>query len=538
VDVNVGDVHDALAAAFPDRAAVVFRDRRFTWAQTAERARRLAHHLHTRGLGCHRERSELEPWESGQDHLGIYCHNGNEFLEAMLGAFKARVAPFNVNYRYHADELRCLLADARASALVYHSAFAPALASIRGALPRLRVLLQVPDASGAPLLSDAEWYEDALAAAPADALPVTPSPDDLYILYTGGTMGRPKGVLWRQGDAFTECFGGVRTATSLDDVVAAATTQLQSLIAPPLMHGAGQWVSFLTWFTGGTVFVPPHPERLDPASVWRTVEQERITFLLVVGNAFVGPLLDELERHAYDLSSLTVLLSGGALLAPTLKHSLVAHLPALMIVDGLGASETGGQLTQVSTGGCTPSGTFPLAPNSVVLSEDRTRVLEPGDDELGWLAKFGRLALGYLGDPARTAETYPVIDGVRYAVPGDRARLRPGGMVEVRGRDSATINTGGEKVFAEEVEAALRAHHDVYDCVVAGRPSDRWGSEVVAVVQLREGCEADEDALLDAAAERISRYKLPKAFVFVDEVVRSPSGKPDYRWARMIARDA
>jgi acyl-CoA synthetase (AMP-forming)/AMP-acid ligase II len=538
VDVNVGDVHDALAAAFPDREALVFRDRRFTWAQTADRTRRLGNHLHARGLGCHRERDQLEPWESGQDHLGIYCYNGNEYLEAMLGAFKARVAPFNVNYRYRADELQCLLLDARAAGLVYHSTFAPAVASIRDALPRLRVLVQVPDASGEPLLPGAEWYEDALAGAPAHAPPVSPSPDDLYILYTGGTMGRPKGVLWRQADAFTECFGGVRTATTLDDVVAAATTQLQALIAPPFMHGAGQWVSFLTWFTGGTVFVPPHPERLEPASVWRTVEQERVTFLLVVGDAFVRPLLDELERRTYDLTSLTVLLSGGAPLAPPLKHSLLAHLPALMIVDGLGASETGGQLTQVSTGGCTPSGTFPLAPDNVVLSEDRTRVLEPGDDELGWLAKRGRLALGYLGDPSRTAETYPVVDGVRYAVAGDRARLRLDGMVEVRGRDSATINTGGEKVFAEEVEAALRTHPDVYDCVVAGRPSERWGSEVVAVVQLRQGCERDEDALLDAAAERISRYKLPKAFVFVDEVVRSPSGKPDYRWARAIARDA
>jgi 3-oxocholest-4-en-26-oate---CoA ligase len=538
VDVNVGDVHDALAAAFPEREALVFRDRRFTWAQTAERTRRLANHLHARGLGCHLERSELEPWASGQDHLGVYCHNGNEYLEAMLGAFKARVAPFNVNYRYRADELQCLLVDACAAGLVYHSTFAPAVGAIRDALPRLRVLLQVPDASGEPLLPGAEWYEDALAAAPTHAPPVTPSPDDLYILYTGGTMGRPKGVLWRQGDAFTECFGGTRTATSLDDVVAAATTQLQALIAPPFMHGAGQWVSFLTWFSGGTVFIPPHPERLEPASVWQTVEQERVTFLLVVGDAFVRPLLDELERRTYDLSSLTVLLSGGAPLAPPLKHALLAHLPALMIVDGLGASESGGQLTQVSTGGCTPSGTFPLAPDNVVLSEDRTRVLEEGDDELGWLAKRGRLALGYLGDPTRTAETYPVIDGVRYAVPGDRARLRPDGMVEVRGRDSATINTGGEKVFAEEVEAALRTHPDVYDCVVAGRPSERWGSEVVAVVQLREGCEADEDALLDAAAERISRYKLPKAFVFVDEVVRSPSGKPDYRWARAMGRDA
>jgi acyl-CoA synthetase (AMP-forming)/AMP-acid ligase II len=538
VDVNVGDVHDALAADIAEREAIVFRDRRITWAQTAERTRRLAHHLYHRGLGCHRERAELEPWESGQDHLGICCHNGNEFLESMLGAFKARVAPFNVNYRYGAAELRCLLADARAAGLVYHSTFAPAVASIRESLPGLRVLVQVPDSSGAALLPGADWYEDALAAAAPHAPPVTPSPDDLYILYTGGTMGRPKGVLWRQADAFTECFGGTRTATSMDEVVAAATTQLQALIAPPFMHGAGQWVSFLTWFTGGTVFVPPHPERLEPAGVWRLVEQERITFLLVVGDAFVRPLLDELDRRRYDLSSLTVLLSGGAPLAPPLKHALLAHLPALMIVDGLGASETGGQLTQVSTGGCTPSGTFPLATHSVVLSEDRSRVLAPGDDELGWLAKHGRLALGYLDDPVRTAETYPVIDGVRYAVPGDRARLRADGMVEVRGRDSATINTGGEKVFAEEVEAALLTHPDVYDCVVAGRPSDRWGSEVVAVVQLRQGCEADEASLLDAAGAGLARYKLPKAFVFVDEVVRSPSGKADYRWARAIARDA
>jgi fatty-acyl-CoA synthase len=536
VDVNVGDVHDALAAAMPERETLVFRGRRFTWAQTAERTRRLANHLHDLRLGSHRERDELEPWESGQDHLGICCHNGNEFLEAMLGAFKARVAPFNVNYRYRADELRCLLADARAAGLVYHSTFASAVASIRASLPGLRVLLQVPDGSDEPLLPGAAWYEDALAAASPGPVPEATSPDDLYILYTGGTMGRPKGVLWRQADAFTECFGGTRTATAMGDVVAAATTHLRALIAPPLMHGAAQWVSFLTWLTGGTVFVPPHPERLEPASVLQLVERERITFLLVVGDAFARPLLDELARNRYDLSSLTVLLSGGAPLAPVLKDALLAHLPALMIVDGLGASETGGQLTLVSTGGCAPSGTFPLAPNSVVLSENRSRVLEPGEDELGWLAKTGRLALGYLGDPARTAATYPVIDGVRYAVPGDRARLRADGMVEVRGRDSATINTGGEKVFAEEVEAALRTHPDVYDCVVAGRPSDRWGSEVVAVVQLRAGCEPDEDALLDAAAERIARYKLPKAFVFVDEVVRSPSGKPDYRWARDVAR--
>jgi fatty-acyl-CoA synthase len=217
-----------------------------------------------------------------------------------------------------------------------------------------------------------------------------------------------------------------------------------------------------------------------------------------------------------------------------LKRELLDHLPTVMIVDGLGSSEAGGQLTQVSTGGHWATGTFPLAPDSAVLSADRTRVLERGDAELGWLAKRGRLALGYLGDEAKTRETYPLVDGVRYAVPGDRARLRADGAVEVHGREASTINSGGEKIFAEEVEAAIKAHSAVYDCVVAGRPSERWGHEVVAVVQLRPGHDVDGPALRAAAGERLARYKLPKAFVFVDEVVRSPSGKPDYRWARAV----
>jgi fatty-acyl-CoA synthase len=393
----------------------------------------------------------------------------------------------------------------------------------------------VRDHSCHALLPGAVWYEDALAAAPSGCPPVQPSPDDLYILFTGGTTGRPRGVMWRQGDAFTECFGGSRTATSIADVVAAASTQLQALLAPPFMHGAGQWVGFLTWHTGGTIYLQRRPERLDPADIWGIVERERVTFLLVVGDAFARPLLDELERRVYDLSSLTVLLSGGAPLAEPLKQALLVHLPTLMIVDGLGSSEAGGQLTHVSTAGDASTGTFPLASGSVVLSADRMRVLDPGDDELGWLAKSGRLALGYLGDAGKTHETYPVVGGVRYAVPGDRARLRLDGRVEVHGREASTINSGGEKIFAEEVEAAVKAHPDVYDCVVAGRPSERWGSEVVAVVQLRAGLAPDPAALRRAAGTRLARYKLPKAFVFVDEVVRSPSGKADYRWAREVA---
>jgi acyl-CoA synthetase (AMP-forming)/AMP-acid ligase II len=541
--LGVADVHEAIAASRPDELCLVFRDRRLTWAEVTERTRRLANFLIGHGLGCHTERAHLLGHESGQDHLGIYLHNGNEYLEAMLGAFKARVVPFNVNYRYVAEELLYLLTDAAARAILVHSQFAPTLAAVLPELPSLEVVLQVPDASGHDLLPGAIWYEDALAAAsperPDQERPALRwSADDLYMLYTGGTTGMPKGVLWRNGDAMIECFGGSPTATTLDEHVAQAQTGLQALLAPPFMHGAGHWMSFRTWLGGGTVYVQSVPERLDPADIWSLIERERLNFLLIVGDAFARPLIDELERTDYDLRSLTVLLSGGAPLSANLKSELLAHLPALMIVDGLGSSEAGGQISHVSAGGRASTGTFEISPGNVVLSADLDRVLEPGDDEIGWLAKTGRLALGYLGDPDKTARTYPLIGGVRYAVPGDRARLTDDGQVELHGRDSVTINSGGEKIFAEEVEAALKAHPGVYDCVVAGRPSERWGNEVVAIVRIRDGHDVDDGDLLAEAERHIARYKLPKLIIHVDEIVRSPAGKADYRWAARTARNA
>jgi 3-oxocholest-4-en-26-oate---CoA ligase len=536
---SLAEIHEAIAASRPDVDCLVFRDRRLSWADVTDRTRRLANHLITAGLGCHTERSELAGHESGQDHLAIYLHNGNEYLESMLGALKARVVSMNVNYRYVAEELRYLLNDSAARAIVVHSVFAPTLAEVLPHLPDLRVILQVPDESGNPLLPGAVWYEDALAAASPDRPPVEWSPDDLYMLYTGGTTGMPKGVMWRNGDALVECFGGSKTAASVEEFVAEADTGLQALLAPPFMHGAGHWMSFRTWLGGGTVFVQSIPDRLVPSDIWSLVERERVNFLLIVGDAFARPLIDELDQptsgHVYDLSSLNVLLSGGAPLSASLKDEFLAHLPTLMIVDGLGSSEAGGQVSQVSTGGSSTTGTFEMTPGNVVLSADLDRVLQPGDAEIGWLAKTGRLALGYLGDPAKTARTYPVIDGVRYAVPGDRARLLDSSIVELHGRDSVTINSGGEKIFAEEVEAAIKSHPSVYDCVVTGRPSERWGNEVVAVVRIRTGHQVTDTDLLTAASAHIARYKLPKVIRYVEEIVRSPSGKADYQWARNLA---
>ena len=536
--LGMAEIHEAIAATRPDEECLIFRDRRFTWRDITDRTRRLANFLVSRGHGCTVERDRLANWESGQDHLAIYLHNGNEYLESMLGAWKARVAPFNVNYRYVASELEYLLTDSRASAVVVHSRFAPTLAEVLHGLPNLRTVIQVPDSSGNDLLPGAVWYEDALAASSTEKPAAGYSGDDLYILYTGGTTGMPKGVLWRNADAVVECFGGSKTASTVGEFVAEAVGGLRALPSPPFMHGAGHWIAMRTWLSGGTIIVQSNPERLDADDIWGVIEREKANFLLIVGDAFARPLLDGLVGNTRDLSSLLSILSGGAPLSANLKEEFLGHLPSVMLVDGLGSSEAGGQLSQVATSGAASTGTFPWSPQNHVLSEDLDRELEPGHEGLGWLAKSGRLALGYFGDEAKTNRTYPVVDGVRYVVPGDRARLRADNVIEVHGRDSVTITSGGEKIFAEEVEAAVKAHADVYDCVVAGRPSERWGNEVVAIVRLKDGCTPDDESLLAEAAKHVARYKLPKQIVYVPEILRSPSGKADYRWAKDTAVDA
>jgi fatty-acyl-CoA synthase len=302
------------------------------------------------------------------------------------------------------------------------------------------------------------------------------------------------------------------------------------------MHGAGHWVAFQGWDRGNPVVVQSVVDRLDPADVWATIEREGVSFLQIVGDAFARPLIAELDAHDYDLSKLAIILSGGAALSVTAKEQLLERLPHVMVIDGVGSSEAGGQMSHISTKDTGAStGDFTPIAGSVVLDEDLSRVLEPGHEGLGWLAKGGRIPLGYLGDPEKTARTFPTVDGARYSVPGDRARLRADGIIELHGRDSVTINSGGEKIFAEEVEAAIMGHPAVFDVVVCGRPSEQWGSEVVALVQLREGAGADAEGIRAEAAKHLARYKLPKAVVFLPEIVRSPSGKADYRWAKATA---
>jgi acyl-CoA synthetase (AMP-forming)/AMP-acid ligase II len=497
-------------------------------------------------LGCHTERDRLQGHESGQDHVGLYLRNGNQYLESMIGAYRARVAPFNVNYRYVEAELVYLLANAKARALVYNAEFAPRVAAIRDQLSQLEYFIQVSDQTGQPLLPGAVDYESIVETpVPASGMP-TPSGDDLYVLYTGGTTGMPKGVLWRQNDVFVSSMGGRYFGTddalaSYDEVAERASMTpgaASVLLIPPLMHGAAPWGAFQIMTMGGWVAFPDDVESIRADQIFRLVERERVMSIPVVGDAIARPLIDELERGRYDLSGLVSISNGGAALTPSVRKRFTAALPNLLIIDTAGASESGLQMSAMSVKSApTATATFTPGSETAVVAADFSRVLDPGDGE-GWLARRNLIPLGYLGDAEKTARTFPVIDRVRWSVPGDRARFLADGRIELLGRDAVTINSGGEKIFAEEVEAAMAEHPDIYDVVVTGRPSERWGSEVVAIVQLVDGKDPSDEELLGTCQQHVARYKFPKAIIRTAKVQRSPAGKADYRWAKEIAAES
>jgi 3-oxocholest-4-en-26-oate---CoA ligase len=525
--LNLASAFRGLAQADPDRVCLVFREREFSRAVVGDRAGRVAGILRAGGLGCFAERDTLAPWERGQSVVGLMLYNGNEYLESMLGAYAARCAPANINWRSTADELAYLLTDSGAEALVYHRSLAATVATAVAAVTHDVLLLEVDDGRGDRGVPKARAYESALA----ESTPcwIDGSADDLYVLYTGGTTGRPKGTLWRQAD-FVRGALGVRHE-SVESVVtagAASPSRLRSLAAPPLIHGAAQWNSWSTWLAGGTVIFPSEVHRFDAGDVLRTIERSHATALQIVGDAFGRPLLDALAAGQFDVGSLRVITSGGTALSPDVRVGLQAALPGVTVLDIVGSSEAG-RLAVASHDASGSSGFIPSG-STTVITDGRDAVMPSNDTAVGWLATAGAIPLGYLGDRAKTQATFPMIGGVRYVVPGDRARWRADGAVDILGREAAVINTGGEKVFAEEVEAALISHSAVDDALVVGCPHPTLGSEVCAVVATRGAVTAEE--LREHVARTLSRYKLPRRIVFADAVERSPAGKPDYPWAR------
>jgi 3-oxocholest-4-en-26-oate---CoA ligase len=532
VEFNLADLLEIVVDTVPERLALVAGDSRLTFRQLDERANRFAHHLIASGI---------EPAE----HVAIYSWNRAEWVEAMFGCYKARAVPVNVNYRYVATELAYLLENSDSVAVVHERTFSPLLAEISSGLPHLRHQVVIEDGSEHDA-GTAVSYEEALEASGQERDLPSRSAEDLYILYTGGTTGMPKGVLWRQDDIFFGAMGGGNFAgppasdpEDLAGFVADDDSHGKAVITPPLMHGGAQWVSCIALFGGNTVVL--YTSRgYDPHEIWSMVEREGATSVMVVGDAMGRPLAEALSTGSarYDTSTVKSFGSGGAILSQAVKEQLRQALPQAVVLDSFGASETGANGTVLDMGSVPAGPRFTMGPHTTVL-DDKLEPITPGSGAVGRLARRGHIPLGYYKDAEKTAATFPVDpSGVRWVVPGDFATIEGDGSILVLGRGSVSINTGGEKVFPEEVEAALKSHPDVFDAIVVGIPDERFGERVAALVKPRAGADLAVDELADHCRGQIAGYKVPRTVRLMDEIVRTPVGKPDYRWAKQVMKDA
>ncbi len=540
---NMATLWEAVAAEQPDQVAVVLGDTEIRWRDLDQRAARLAAGFTAHGVGPGAKVAQL-------------MYNCPEYLESAFAAFKVRASTVNVNYRYLAAEIAHVIGDSDSQVLVFHGAFAAvvaeALATRAESLTGLELLVQVDDGAGIPLLEGAVAYEQ-LVADHGPAAPISRSGDDELVLYTGGTTGLPKGVVWTHADlfgalAFTGYASlGIDVPETAEDVgrvasrLNAAGTSPVNMTAPPLMHGTALFLAMSTFALGGTV-VLLGGRRYDPAELLRLVERERVTQLSIVGDAFARPIVTELERAEaagtpYDLSSLTRIVSTGATLSATLKRDLMQRATGAAILDMIGASEGGPFAVAMTAPGQDPIDTaqFIATSTTAVFDENTWQLIPAGSGVAGVLASSGPMPVGYYNDPAKSAHTFRTIDGVRYSIPGDYAIVDADGTVHLLGRGSICINTGGEKVYPEEVEVAARSHEGVQDCVAVGVADERFGEMVTLVVALTEAGAVSADEIIGHVKRSIASYKAPRRVVFVDSVYRSPSGKADYRWARTTA---
>jgi 3-oxocholest-4-en-26-oate---CoA ligase len=529
VALNIADLAEHAIDAVPDRVALICGDDQLTYAQLEEKANRLAHYLLDHGV-------------KKDDKVGLYCRNRNEIVIAMLGIVKAGAILVNVNYRYVEGELRYLFDNSDMVALVHERQYSDRVANVLPETPNVKTILVVEDGSDVgeeayQRYGGVEFY-DAIAQGSPERDFGERSADDIYLLYTGGTTGFPKGVMWRHEDIYRVLFGGTDFATGefvKDEYdLAKAAAENPPMIRypiPPMIHGATQSATWMSIFSGQTTVLAPE---FNADEVWRTIHKHKVNLLFFTGDAMARPLLDALQKeNDYDLSSLFLLASTAALFSPSIKEKLLELLPNRVITDSIGSSETGFGGTSVVAKDAPHSGgpRVTIDHRTVVLDEDGNEV-KPGSGVRGFIAKKGNIPVGYYKDEKKTAETFRTINGVRYAIPGDYAQVEADGTVTMLGRGSVSINSGGEKVYPEEVEAALKAHPDVFDALVVGVPDPRYGQHVAAVVQARPGCRPSLSELDSFVRSEIAGYKVPRSLWLVDEVKRSPAGKPDYRWAK------
>ncbi|TNF84239.1 MAG: acyl-CoA synthetase [Gammaproteobacteria bacterium] len=518
-----------------NRVAVVTDHRRTSWRDLEDRAARIAQVLADHGLGV-------------DSKVGTYLHNSSEYIESQFAAFKIRGCPINVNYRYKAEELVYLLDNADAEAVVYQACYAMRIWEIRDQLPKVKVFIQVDDGTEA-LLEGAIDYETAITR--SNPMPRIERPaSDVYMLYTGGTTGMPKGVMYPGGEfcanltglgAMSRELAPPTSIEALPDYLASVPEPPVSLVACPLMHGTGMWLGAMVPMSAGGTVVLTSKLGLDPDLLWGLVEENAVTDMVIVGDAFARPLLgalDDAEKrgHAYDISSVQRITSSGVMWSSEIKQGLLRHHD-MILQDIMGSSEGGMGSSITNREGAAKTAKFQLNDGVAVFTDDGRRV-EPGSGEIGKIATSGSVPIGYYKDPVKSAETFKEIDGVRYSFPGDYAQVEADGSITLLGRGSVCINTAGEKVFPEEVEEAVKLHPAVLDCLVVGVPDERFGERVVAVASYQAGESCEESAVIEFTREHLAGYKLPKHVLFVDQVQRAPNGKADYKWAKRAVEAA
>ncbi len=540
--LNIADLAEHAIDAVPDRTALIGGDQQLTYAELEEKANRLAHYLIDQGV-------------KKDDKVGLYCRNRIEIVIAMLGIVKAGAILVNVNFRYVEGELKYLFDNSDMVALVHERRYADRVANVLPETPNVKTILSVEDGTEGPaddyLKYGAVEFYSALEQGSPERDFGPRSADDIYLLYTGGTTGFPKGVMWRHEDIYRVLFGGTDFATGepiADEYdlakQAAANPAMVRYPIPPMIHGATQSATWMSLFTGQTVVLVPE---FDAEQVWRTIAEYKVNLLFFTGDAMARPLLDALlaaraaeaeGSEPIDLSSLFLLASTAALFSTSIKEKFLELLPNRIITDSIGSSETGFGGTSIVAKGQSHTGgpRVTIDKNTVVLDDDGNEVV-PGSGVRGIIAKRGHIPVGYFKDEKKTAETFKTINGVRYAIPGDYAEVEADGSVTMLGRGSVSINSGGEKIYPEEVEAALKGHPDVFDALVVGVPDPRFGQHVAAVVQPREGSRPTLAGLDAFVRTEIAGYKVPRSLWLVDSVKRSPAGKPDYRWAKDITEE-